>query len=294
MRGQLPYFAATYGSCPRISRVFPVFPVTCACSAVRSRPRAASSAARARRSPCSRRSSARCTTQALAVAARTRRPGTCARRTRRPRRRRPARRRGGRDVVARRVARAEHRVDLAERVASRRASDRRSPRRPARLGRILLRRGSGRPNRRPPLRLIRPARTPPATKPDLNARRMLRVRRRSSKTQLARSATSYGASAGRRRVAGTQRREDRARGEDPGLHRVVDALQRSDVDEPRGVADHDQAVAVEPLRHRPVAALGDRLRAPLEQLAAVEDRAHERVGLEPLQQPVHVEGRAPR
>ena len=51
------------------------------------------------------------------------------------------------------------------------------------------------------------------------------------------------------------------------------------------------AVAVAPLGQRVVAALGDRLGAPLHHLAALEVGAEERMALHPLQQHVHVERR---
>ena len=67
-----------------------------------------------------------------------------------------------------------------------------------------------------------------------------------------------------------QRLEDRPRGEDARLHRVVDPLQRGDVDQAGGVTGDEQAVAVQPLRDRVEAAFGNRLRAPLDHLAALE------------------------
>ena len=57
---------------------------------------------------------------------------------------------------------------------------------------------------------------------------------------------------------------------DARLHRVVDALERRDVHEPRGVADHQQRRPRAPLGQRVVAALRDGLGAPLHHLAALE------------------------
>ena len=59
---------------------------------------------------------------------------------------------------------------------------------------------------------------------------------------------------------------------------------------PARVADDHRAGHRE-LRHRPVAAGGDRLRAPADPLAALEDLAHHRVGLELLQEVVGGAGR---
>ena len=98
-----------------------------------------------------------------------------------------------------------------------------------------------------------------------------------------------GGQGGRRGVALLQRREDGPRRQDPGLHRVVDALERGHLHEAGGVAHHHQAVAVPPFRHRVEAALGDRLGAPLDQLAALEVRPEERVQLHALEEDVDVE-----
>ena len=70
----------------------------------------------------------------------------------------------------------------------------------------------------------------------------------------------------------------------------MDALELRDVDEAAGVAADDHPGRVQP-RHRPVAALGDRLRAPRHALAVGEDLAHERVELELLQHVVDREAR---
>ncbi len=88
--------------------------------------------------------------------------------------------------------------------------------------------------------------------------------------------------------------DDRLRRVDAGVHRVVDALQRRHVDHAGGVAGDHHARDRQPLRHRPVAARGDRLRAPGDPLAAVEDLLHERVGLQLLQGVVAGEGRVGR
>ena len=71
----------------------------------------------------------------------------------------------------------------------------------------------------------------------------------------------------------------------PELMAVVHALERHRVDHAAGVAGEHGAGHRE-LGHRPVAAAGQRLGAPAHALAALEDLAHERVGLEGLQQVV--------
>ncbi len=71
---------------------------------------------------------------------------------------------------------------------------------------------------------------------------------------------------------------------------MVDALQRRRVDHPAGVADEHRARHRQ-LRHRPVAAARQRLRAPRDALAALEDVLDERVHLERLQQVVGRGGR---
>ena len=92
------------------------------------------------------------------------------------------------------------------------------------------------------------------------------------------------------RRAGLELLVDRLRGEPPGLDRVVDPLQLGHVDHAAGVAADDHA-GVRQARERPVAALRDRLRAPGDALAALEDLLDERVELELLQ---HVVDRDPR
>jgi hypothetical protein len=69
----------------------------------------------------------------------------------------------------------------------------------------------------------------------------------------------------------------------------VDAFEPRAIQESAGVAAEQHAVGRE-LRHRPPAALGNRLGAVGDGLAAGEQRAHERVGLEPLQVTVRVAG----
>ena len=71
----------------------------------------------------------------------------------------------------------------------------------------------------------------------------------------------------------------------------MNALQRRDVHEARGVAQQHDTSARAPLGERVEAALGDRLRTPLDHFSTGEQRAHQRVLLEPLQQQVHVERR---
>ena len=94
---------------------------------------------------------------------------------------------------------------------------------------------------------------------------------------------------GRRGVAG---RAPRGLGrEPPRLDRVVDALQRRHVHDADAVAAEQQPGRVEPPRQRDEAALRDRLRAPLDPLAALEDRPDRRVRLQLLEQVVHGERR---
>ena len=90
-------------------------------------------------------------------------------------------------------------------------------------------------------------------------------------------------------AARRERLEGGPGGEDARLHGVVDALERRHVNEPRRVAHQEEALAVPPLRQRVEAALGNRLRAPLQQLAALEIAPEERMQLHPLEQLVHVE-----
>ena len=80
-------------------------------------------------------------------------------------------------------------------------------------------------------------------------------------------------SAPRRPIASPRRSaaEGGLGGEPARLDRVVDSFQRGHVHEAGAVAAEQQAGRVQPVRQREEAALGDRLRAPLEPLAAVED-----------------------
>ena len=71
------------------------------------------------------------------------------------------------------------------------------------------------------------------------------------------------------------------------LDRVVHALERRDVHHPDSVAAEEQSRRVEPRRERVEAAARDRLRAPLDALAAVEQLADLRMRLQLLQQVVH-------
>ena len=87
-----------------------------------------------------------------------------------------------------------------------------------------------------------------------------------------------------------ERGVDLLRRQHPRLDRVVDALQRRQVDHAGRVAGEHGARHRE-LRHRPVAAGRDRLGAPADPLAALEDLAHHRVGLELLQEVVGRAGR---
>ena len=92
-----------------------------------------------------------------------------------------------------------------------------------------------------------------------------------------------------RHLAALERAERRLGREPTRLDRVVDALQPRHVDEPRALADEQEPRRVEPARQRVVAALGDRLRAPRDALAATEDLPDEPVRLELLQDVVHGE-----
>ena len=97
----------------------------------------------------------------------------------------------------------------------------------------------------------------------------------------------------RREVAGQQALEQRLGGEHARLDREVDALEPGAVQESARVAAQEQAVGRE-LRHRPPAALGDRLGAVGDRLAALEQRPHQRMGLEALEVGVRVAGRIAR
>ena len=88
-----------------------------------------------------------------------------------------------------------------------------------------------------------------------------------------------------------ERLDDRLRRVHAGVHRVVDALQGRDVDHAGRVAGDHHAGHREALRHREVAAGGDRLRAPGDPLAALDDLLDEGVGLHQLQRVVAAEGR---
>ena len=90
-------------------------------------------------------------------------------------------------------------------------------------------------------------------------------------------------------VVGLERGVDGARREDARVHRVVDPLQRSDVDVPRRVAHDADAAPVPALGQRQVPAFWNRLGAPLHHLAAIEDAPEERVMFHALQQPMHIE-----
>ena len=83
-----------------------------------------------------------------------------------------------------------------------------------------------------------------------------------------------------------EHRERRLGGERARFDRVVDPLQRRHVDEAGSVAREQQARRVQPLRQRQESPFGDRLRAPGDPLAAVEQLADERVRLQLLQQVV--------
>ena len=70
------------------------------------------------------------------------------------------------------------------------------------------------------------------------------------------------------------------------LDRVVHALQPCEVDEAGALTGEQQPGCAEARRHRVPAAARDRLRAPRDPLAALEHLAHERMGLELLQEVV--------
>ena len=80
---------------------------------------------------------------------------------------------------------------------------------------------------------------------------------------------------------------DRLRGQHAAAQRVVHALQARDVDEARGVSEDHRARRRDARRHRPEAALGNRLRAPGDALPALEHAAEERVALGLLQEVVY-------
>ncbi|HSR93092.1 MAG TPA: hypothetical protein VLK88_17430 [Gemmatimonadales bacterium] len=80
-----------------------------------------------------------------------------------------------------------------------------------------------------------------------------------------------------------ERLDDRLRRVHPGVHRVVDALQGRHVDHAGGVARHHHARHREALGHREVATGGDRLGAPGDAFAALEQVLDEGVGLDQLQ-----------
>ncbi len=88
-----------------------------------------------------------------------------------------------------------------------------------------------------------------------------------------------------RGLAALQRVVDRLAGQDARLDAVVDALERHRVDHAGRVADQQRARHRQ-LGHRPVAAARQRLGAPADALAALEDPTDQRVGLELLQQVV--------
>ena len=94
-----------------------------------------------------------------------------------------------------------------------------------------------------------------------------------------------------RGLAALQRTIGRLGREPPGLDRIVDALQRRHVHEPRPLAREQQARCVQPLRQRQEPAALDRLRAPLHPLAALEQPADLRMGLQLLEEIVDGEGR---
>src|SRR4051794_23897978 len=89
------------------------------------------------------------------------------------------------------------------------------------------------------------------------------------------------------RAAALERPPRRLGGESPRLDRVVDALERRHIHETDTVARQQEARRVEALRQRDEPTLGDRLRAPLHALAAVENPPDPRMQLELLQQVVH-------
>ena len=93
----------------------------------------------------------------------------------------------------------------------------------------------------------------------------------------------------RRRRATLQRRERGLGRETARLDRVVHALEPRDVDEPDAVAAQEEPGRVQPRRQRVEAAARDRLRAPRDALAALEQLANLRMRLQLLQQVVRRE-----
>ena len=118
-----------------------------------------------------------------------------------------------------------------------------------------------------------PASAPPTKNPRPNTWRMSRTSWSSFQMKLSRTASSYVASAASGDVVAVAHRRERGLGREPSrLDRVVHALERRDVHHAGAVAAQQQARRVELLRECVEPAARDGLRAPLEPLAAVEDR----------------------
>ena len=92
-------------------------------------------------------------------------------------------------------------------------------------------------------------------------------------------------------AAALQALVDRLGGEHARVHRVVDALERRHVHHAGAVADDRHARRPQLPRLRPVAARRDRLRAPADALAALDDLRDQRVRLQLLERVVHREAR---
>ncbi len=90
-------------------------------------------------------------------------------------------------------------------------------------------------------------------------------------------------------LARLQALDDRLGGEHAGVHGVVDALERRDVDHAGAVARDHHARRPQAARLGPVAARRDRLRAPADALAALDDPGHERMPLQLLERIVDAE-----
>ncbi len=105
-----------------------------------------------------------------------------------------------------------------------------------------------------------------------------------------RTASSYGASAAGDSSPRATAAKAVSAASRPASTRVVHALERGDVDHAGAVAAQEEPRRVQPLRERVMATARDRLRAPLETLAAFEQRADLRMRLEPLQEIVRRQG----
>ena len=107
---------------------------------------------------------------------------------------------------------------------------------------------------------------------------------------LRRSSAGYAESASADVSPGAERFVDRLGGEHAAFDRRVNALQPLRIQQARGIADDQPAVHVA-ARHRIPAAVGNRLRAIADQLAALQNPLHERMRFEFLKRFVRIEER---